>query len=330
MKPLIHPKLINDPFGDAGLYVDFLWDRRAFLFDLGTNLHLTPKSLLKVTDVFISHTHIDHFIGFDHLLRLLLGREKRLRIFGPTGIISNVEGKLSSYTWDIIEEYPLSIEVFEVGECIDSAFFMAKAGFKKEKGGKEPFNGTLLKDPLFTIKAVPLDHHTTSLAFSIKERFHINIDKEGVNRLNLPAGDWLRKLKQAIWEEKEKDSVFTIRWEKDGNIEEREFQLGFLMDEMVIITEGQKITYVADAIFNSENERRIIEIASGADIFFCEATYLHRDRDKARERHHLTAREAGLLARKAGVKRLEVFHFSPRYQHNPEELFEEADQAYKV
>ena len=35
MRPLFHPKLVNDPFGDPALYVDCLFEKRALMFDLG-------------------------------------------------------------------------------------------------------------------------------------------------------------------------------------------------------------------------------------------------------------------------------------------------------
>ena len=34
MTPLMHPKLINDPFGDPGVLIDFLHEKRLDLFDL--------------------------------------------------------------------------------------------------------------------------------------------------------------------------------------------------------------------------------------------------------------------------------------------------------
>ena len=328
VKPIIHPRLINDPFSDPSLYIEFQWEHRAILFDLGSNITLPPRMLLKITDVFVSHTHIDHFIGFDNLLRTVLGRDKQLRLFGPPGIISNVEGKLSSYTWNLIEDYPFSMEVFEVGDQITSALFKAGTGFKKEPATEKPFDRILLKEPRFTIETVFLDHRTPSMAFSLKERFHINVDKEKLNTLNLPVGPWLSDLKEAIWRGANRDAPFSVKCSVDGKIKEKKFDLGFLIDKITTITDGQKITYVTDAVFSEKNKDKIVRLGKDSDIFFCEATYLDIDKDKAKERYHLTAKEAGILAREAEVKRLEVFHFSPRYKDIPDDLFNEAQKEF--
>ena len=115
MTPSFSSYLVNDVFGDPGVYVEVRWSKRALLFDLGHNEALGPTRLLRANDIFISHTHMDHFIGFDALLRVALGRGKTLRLYGPAGLIANVQGKLSGYTWNLVDGYPLAIQVTPKG-----------------------------------------------------------------------------------------------------------------------------------------------------------------------------------------------------------------------
>lgn len=325
MKPIFHSKLLGSPFDDPGLFVKVLRERRAFLFDLGSINLLTPTELLKVSDVFISHTHIDHFIGFDHLLRILLGREKKLKVFGPPGIISNIEGRLSSYTWNLVEDYRFSIEVIEVhSNSLSSSTFNCWERFRKRNKGEVPFNGRLIDDSLMKVESVTLDHLIPSLAFSLSEKIHINIKKDRLQALDLPVGPWLGDLKRYIREEKPDNFPFIAKWKRNGRWEEREFILGEIKEEIATLTKGQKISYVVDAIYSEDNESRIIDLVRDSDILYCEAAFLERDGDRARERYHLTAKQAGLIAKKAGVKKLIIFHFSPKYTSNPSDLYEEA------
>ena len=83
--------------------------------------------------------------------------------------------------------------------------------------------------------------------------------------------------------------------------------------------------HVTDAGYTPENAAKIIDLASGADYLFIEATFLDAERELAGERHHLTALQAGLLARQAGVARAIPFHFSPRYQGMEDKLREELE-----
>lgn len=86
------PRLVNGPFGDPGLFVELRWQGSAVLFDLGRNDGLPAADLLKVTHVFVSHTHMDHFIGFDRVLRLFLNRDKELVLFGPEESVTASRG----------------------------------------------------------------------------------------------------------------------------------------------------------------------------------------------------------------------------------------------
>lgn len=319
MKPSFHVRPFNGPFDDPGLYIRVLREGRAMIFDLGFTTTLSPRDILKTTEIFVSHTHIDHFIGFDNILRVSLKKERPLKFYGPAGFTDCVEGKLRSYTWNLIEEYPLIIEVDEVdSEFIKKTVFKAENSFVREDLGTLSFRGVLMKDAFYTVRAVSLDHQIPCLAFSLEEDYHINIDKARLNSLGLTIGPWLRHLKTAIRENKH-DTVFTI--------EGRTYTFTEIKG-VADITRGQKLSYVVDAVGSEENIRKIVELAKGSDVLYIETYFMDEDKDRARDRFHLTAKQAGRIAREAGVGRLEAIHFSPRYMDEPEMLYQEVKEAF--
>jgi len=326
MKPTFQMQLVNGPWGDPALLVRIRWARRALLFDLGSIATVPSGDLLRVSEVFVSHTHLDHFVGFDHLLRTVLGRDRILSLFGPPGIIGNVEGKLRGYTWNLVEGYPLCLEVFEVDpDSIRGARFACREAFRRRDLAARPFTGELWDEPGFRIRATHLDHQIPCLAFAIEEPFHINIDKERLAGLDLPVGPWLSELKAKIRAGVGDETQIPVRWPA-GRTES--FSLGELKGAIISVTPGQKMAYVTDALYSPENVARIVTLAKGADALYCEAAYLDRDASLAAERFHLTARQAGLIARQAEVRRLVLFHFSPRYQGETEAFHREAREAF--
>jgi ribonuclease Z len=94
------------------------------------------------------------------------------------------------------------------------------------------------------------------------------------------------------------------------------------------VTAGQRIAYVTDAAFHPTNAERIIAIGRNADHLYIEAAFLDEDAGIAAARCHLTARQAGELARRAGAKRITVFHHSRRYSERAEALQLEANRAF--
>ncbi|MGD1075906.1 MAG: ribonuclease Z [Thermodesulfovibrionales bacterium] len=321
MKPSFHHRLVNAPHEDPCLYVRIVREKRSFLFDAGQLDRLGSADLMKISDVFVTHTHIDHFIGFDTLLRALLRRDTPLRVYGPENIIECVAGKLRGYTWNLIEEYPIEIDVFSFTEKeIRHSSFSAATRFKRIDRSIRPFDTIVLKEPPFTIKAINLSHGTPCLGFSLEEDFHINIDKAALNRMGLPVGPWLGDLKRMIRGTAAPDTPLTI----DGRI--------FKFSDLVAIaktTEGQKVSYITDISPEEENIVKVTDFVNGSDTLYCEAYFLNEDIERALERHHLTAKIAGGIARKANVKNLVVMHFSPKYRSFPGVIEKEAMEKFK-
>ena len=70
------------------------------------------------------------------------------------------------------------------------------------------------------------------------------------------------------------------------------------------------------------------DAARGADLLVHEATFGDEEAARAVETGHSTAREAGIVARDAGVEALLLTHFSARYSRDATELGKEARECF--
>lgn len=313
MRPLLHPTLVNGRSGDPALYIETLFERRAILFDLGDLSTFPSRKLQRIGHVFVSHTHIDHFIGFDRLLRAHVGREKTIKLYGPSGFIVQIHHKLQAYCWNLVERYPSDL-TFEVSE-ITSAFEVHKAKFRlksafaiEDMGSERLAEATLCCEPTFRVVFTLLEHRTPCLAFAVEEPIHVNVWKNRLEEMALPVGPWLRELKRAVVERRPDGDCIEV----GTALTAYRMPLG-LLRKAVTVTAGQKVAYVTDAADTPANREAIVALARKADLLFIEAAFAKADAQLAEQRAHLTTDAAGGLARAADVRRVEPFHFSPRY-----------------
>lgn len=77
---------MNGVFGDPGVDIDLKFESRAVLFDIGDISRLPTRKVLRISDVFVSHTHMDHFAGFELLVRVRIrGAHAPERLEEPPG-----------------------------------------------------------------------------------------------------------------------------------------------------------------------------------------------------------------------------------------------------
>lgn len=321
MKPSFHHRLVNGPFEDPVLYVRLFREKRALMFDCGDISSLTLSDMLKVSDLFITHTHIDHFIGFDRMLRSLLSRETPLRVYGPSGISQCIEGKLRGYTWNLIREYPISIEVSEIASgCITRTAYRAPNEFRAEELGSAPFEGLVLKEPAFKVSAVEVQHEIPCLSYSLQEEFHINVIKEKLREIEIPVGAWLKDLKNAIWENSSPDTRIETAAGPRSLAE---------LQSIVKIAQGQKVSYITDLTPTPENVKKAAELAKDSTSLYCESFFMSTESERARERNHLTAAETAEIANLASAGELIPIHFSSKYKGNDSNPGQEALELFR-
>ena len=84
-----------------------------------------------------------------------------------------------------------------------------------------------------------------------------------------------------------------------------------LLDDVSWIRHGDSIAVVIDTRYC----QNAIDIARNAKMLLCESTYLEEHHDLAYQHFHLTAKQAAIIAKEAGVQQLILTHFSARYQN---------------
>lgn len=315
-------QLPNGFDGDSLVHVVFRHSRRGLLFDAGDPSRLARRDVLRLDHVLVSHCHVDHFIGFDALVRPRVCRADRLTVHGPPGFLDRVEARLSGYTWNLVDGNHCVVVAREVlPERVRVASFDSGRAFRREDGGDEP------RDPAgpchvgadFTIEARALDHHVVSMGWALQLADDLSVRESSLAESGLAPGPWVGELKDALARGAE-DTVIDLPDGARGNARD-------LGRDLVERTPGERVAYVTDTACNETTRDQIIALARGADLLACGAPFIDAERDRAAVTRHLTAAQAGELAREAGARALLLFHVSDRHGGDPSKHLEEARRA---
>lgn len=152
--------------------------------------------------------------------------------------------------------------------------------------------GLVYEDEQFMVHSQLLKHRVPAYGYRIIEKDRPGrFDIEKAKALKIPPGPVYGKLKQGA----------TVTLEDGRQINGQD-----LCSEPEI---GRKVAYCTDTVFCDA----AVELAQDADVLIHEATYAHQDAQMAFDRLHSTSTMAAQVALLAGVKKLIMTHFSPRY-----------------
>lgn len=328
-------RLIDPTAAEPGLLVDVRDERRCLLFDLPDLHGMPPRALLRTSHAFVTHTHMDHFSGFDHLLRVGLGRVEHVVLWGGPGFVDQVEHKLRAYTWNVVHRYdvPMVIEANSLASdgTRTRAAFRSRDRFVRSGdavAAHDEDDDVLHDEALFRIRARIVDHEMPVLAFAIEEKARVRVAPDRLAALGLTTGAWLRELKQAVLAGAPDDTPIALRWRDRGGEHEDVRSVADLKPIVLDTVPGRRIGYVTDLRCSDANLVQLRPLLDGADLLYIESVFLDEDRAHAARKNHLTARQAGEFARQLRVKQLVPFHFSPRYEGRQAELVAEARAAW--
>lgn len=312
----IGARLVNGVFGDPLLEVKFKSRRERLLFDLGDAAALSRRVLHTVTDVFLSHAHFDHICGFLHFLRArMTGEYPPCRIYGPPGTAYHIGSLIDGIAWDRIEEAGPEFHVADLSAGHIEWTLLKPGHVSKHLEARMRSDDVICRYPEYQVRCVGLDHGIPVLAYALDYSAEIHIDRDRLGALGFEPGDWITDLKRLLREGDTRALVELPNGERRAAAE--------LRDNLVITLPGKRLVYATDFADTAQNRERLQALATGADLFFCEATFCKADLSQAEETRHLTANACAEIAIAAGVERLVPFHFSKRYTDRVGDVYAE-------
>ncbi len=142
------------------------------------------------------------------------------------------------------------------------------------------------------------------------------------------AGAWLHELKRAVLAGAPAETPIRMQWRDRLGVHDETRQVGEVQQLILAIAPGRRIGYVTDLRYTESNVDTLERLLAGVDLLFIESVFLDEDADHAARKNHLTARQAGSIARRLGARAVVPFHFSPRYEGRDAELIAEVRDAW--
>jgi ribonuclease Z len=152
--------------------------------------------------------------------------------------------------------------------------------------------GVLLDEEKMKVECFKTTHRIECYGFKFTEKKKPRkIDGDKIKAYDIPA-TFYERLKEGADYTRQNGEVIKNEWVTEAAPHEKIY------------------AYCGDTRY----EEKLVRYIKGADLVYHETTYLDNKREIAESRFHSTSRQAAELAKKAGVGKLLIGHFSSRYE----------------
>jgi len=153
---------------------------------------------------------------------------------------------------------------------------------------REINEGKFFENIDFYLESNKVKHSIDCLSYSLIEKDKLKINIDYTKKFGLVQHPLLGELQRG------KDIVYNGK--------------KITVKKATIVKKGKKICFILDTYY----DKKLISIAKNSELLISESTWL--EKDKLQDKEHLSAKDAGKLAKQAKVKKLILTHFSQRYK----------------
>jgi ribonuclease Z len=324
LEPVFFSGLLDDPV--LSVYVRPLG--RSLLMDCGRIHHLAKRVLKSTSALFISHAHMDHFMGIDTFLRTLHVSPRTTDIYGPPGLADKMGCKLAGYDWNLTEPYWGSFRIHEVfPDRIATTLFSGPESFARHSGEERSRGDRIIfRNRFLQVEAETCDHRIPSLIFRISELPSFQVNDGKIEAAGLVKGEWLRVLQRLFAHGELDGESVTVLCRRGNEVVEKTVEdAGMLYESIRGKRPGASIGYVTDIGFSDGNLEQLASLLNGVTLLVCECSFLAADRDKARASAHLCTSDVNFLMDRLRPAFFLPMHLSKSYIHTWERLYGELE-----
>ncbi len=314
--------LLDDPL----LFINVRPTGRSILIDCGQLHHVAKRVLRSIDALFVSHAHMDHLMGFDHLLRHILVAPRTLAVYGPSGIAERIGHKLAGYDWNLTEDSWCTIEVNEVQpQQVERFEFAGSRGFTVRHRQTFPRRDrTIYQTRHLKVEAEICDHKIPVLIFKVTEARSFLLDRQRLLAEQLLPGPWIKALQKRFYADDWDGEPLEI-WREtgEGHTIEIVADTEALYHKICRDTSPASIGYLCDLGMTPENLDRVCALMGGVTLLVSECTFLATDQEKARLSAHLCTTDLNRICHQVKPGLLLPMHLSKSYIGEVQRLYTE-------